>query len=117
MLDCAGTADQVFSDASYVRMNGVGGPDLFYTPRVSPPQAMTSTRAHGLGWGIGVWLKGQGKRGNGDACGFELEALSADPGPGILLPYTPHRSADFDRTLQEMAHRLSLAFSETKSPG
>ena len=86
---------------------------MFYTPRVSPPQQTTSTRAANLGWGIGVWMKGQGRRGSGDACGFELEALSADPAPGMQRPYTSHRSADFDRTLQEMAHRLSLAFGET----
>jgi hypothetical protein len=117
MLDCARTADQVFFDASYVRMNSVLGPDLFYTPLVSPPQAMISTRAVGLGWGIGVWLKGQETRGNGDACGFELEALSPDPGPGMQRPYTPQRGADFDRTLHEMAHRLSTAFADRKPPG
>jgi hypothetical protein len=116
-LDCARTADQVFFDASYVRMNSVRGPDLFYTPLVSPPQPMISTWAVGLGWGIGVWIKGRETRGNGDACGFELEALSPDPGPGMQRPYTPQRGADFDQTLKEMAHRLSVAFGETKPPG
>jgi hypothetical protein len=117
MLDCARTADRVFFDAAYVRMNSVLGPDLFYTPRVSPPRAMTSTPAVGLGWGIGIWLKGQGTRSNGDACGFELEALSPDPGTGMQRLYTPQRGADFDQTLQEMAHRLSLAFGEVRPPG
>src|SRR5580692_5026219 len=65
-LDCASTADRVFFDASYVRMSNVLGPNVFYTPRVGPPRQTTSAHNSGLGWGIGVWLTGQGsQRDNG----------------------------------------------------
>ena len=43
-LDCARTADRVFFDASYVRMANVLGPNVFYTPRVSPPRAVQGHR-------------------------------------------------------------------------
>ena len=43
-LDCVHTVDRVFFDASYVRMSNVLGPNVFYTPRVSPPRQTTSTR-------------------------------------------------------------------------
>ena len=126
-LDCARTADQVFFDASYLRLNNVYGPDLFYTPRVSLPATTmtmpwvslaTSTPTRptaGLGWGIGVWLKPS--ESGGHACSFELESLSSDLGPGLGRTYSTQRGDDFDRTVKEMAERLTAAFEPTPPPG
>jgi hypothetical protein len=115
-LDCARTADRVFFDSAYVRMNNVLGPDLFYTPRVSPPAQMTSTPAVGLGWGIGVWLTDRGPH-NGGACGFELEALSPEPIGGLPRLYSSQRGAAFDQTVKEMAQRLTAAFDTAGQRG
>ncbi len=129
--DCALTADQVFFDAAYVRLNDVYGPDLFYTPRVnfggpdlsyppSPPRGslapqMTVRAPAGLGWGIGVWLRPP--ESGGHTCTFVLEALSADLAPGTQRVYTSQRGTDFDRALQEMVTRLTAAFEQTPPPG
>jgi hypothetical protein len=113
-LDCARTADQVFFDAAYVRVVDVYGPDLFYTPRVSVPAATTARRTAGLGWGIGVWLKPA--ESGGHACSFELESLSSDPGPSLQRTFSAQRGDDFDRTLKEMAERLTVAFEPPAPP-
>jgi hypothetical protein len=127
-LDCARTADAVFFDASYVRLNNVTGPDLFYTPRMPPRtmaggigvratvMAMTPTD---LGWGIGVWLKDGDKdpaTAGGSVCGFELEALTPEPGPGMSHRYVGQRGEAFDRTVREMAQRLTVAFEDGARP-
>ncbi len=109
-LDCAGTADRVFFDASYVRMSNVLGPNVFYTPRVGPPRQTTSTRNGSLGWGIGVWLTARGPQGDHGSCGFELEGLSPDPACGPTCPYSPQRGADVDQALRDMTRRLAAAF-------
>jgi hypothetical protein len=120
-LDCAHTVDSVFFDAAYVRNNSVAGPDLFYTPRLTP---YTSTWwglvTPDLGWGIGVWLKDGTKDPStpgSSVCGFELEALSPDPGPGMSHRYSAQRGDSFDRTLHEMAQRLTDAFDHGRPPG
>ena len=108
-LDCVHTVDQVFFDASYIRMSNVLGPNAFYTPRVSPPRQTTTTRTLGLGWGIGVWLTARAPQGG--SCGFELEGLSPDPGcGGATCPYSPQRGADVDQALRDMTRRLAAAF-------
>ena len=107
-LDCAGTVDRVFFDASYVRMSNVLGPNAFYTPRVGPPRQTTSTRNPGLGWGIGVWLRERAPQGG--SCGFELEGLSPDPACGPTCPYSAQRGADVDQALRDMTRRLAAAF-------
>ncbi len=107
-LDCARTADRVFFDASYVRMSNVLGPNVFYTPRVSPPRHTTSTRTASLGWGIGVWLTERAPRSG--SCGFALEGLSPDPTCGPTCPYSPQRGADVDEALRDMTRRLAAAF-------
>ena len=106
-LDCARTADWVFFDASYVRMSNVLGPNVFYTPRVSPPHNTTWARSSNLGWGIGVWLTPQGDH---DSCGFRLEGLSPDPACGPTCPYSAQRGADVDEALRDMTRRLAAAF-------
>ena len=109
-LDCARTADRVFFDASYVRLNNVLGPNVFYTPRVGPPRQTTSTRNGSLGWGIGVWLTERTPQGGG-SCGFALEGLSPDPGcSGSTCPYSPQRGDDVDQALRDMTRRLAAAF-------
>ncbi|HLK93346.1 MAG TPA: hypothetical protein VKZ18_25870 [Polyangia bacterium] len=125
--DCERTVDQVFFDAAYVRANSVDGPDLFYTPRLSVPGSSmtmpwvslvtaTPTQAGGgLGWGIGVWLKPS--EAGGHTCAFELESLSTDLGGGSRRIYSPQRGDDFDRTLKEMAERLTAAFETPSPPG
>ena len=128
-LDCARTVDSVFFDSAYVRLNSVTGPDLFYTPRL-PPIAMSgllgvrasasAMTASDLGWGIGVWLKDGAKdpaTAGGSVCGFELEALSPEPGPGMSHRYVGQRGEPFDRTVRDMAQRLTLAFEGPRSPG
>jgi hypothetical protein len=119
-LDCASTVDSVFFDAAYVRSNSVAGPNLFYTPRMTPHATRWGLVTPDLGWGIGVWLKpgptNQGPPG-GSACGFELEALSPDPGPGISHLYSAQRGEPFDRTLRDMAQRLTAAFDGARPPG
>jgi hypothetical protein len=128
-LDCARTVDSVFFDAAYVRLNSVTGPDLFYTPRMAPramsratgvrasAAAMSSTD---LDWGIGVWLndgaKGPAAAGS-SVCGFELEALSPEPGPGMSHRYVGQRGEPFDRTVRDMAQRLTAAFDGARPPG
>jgi hypothetical protein len=107
-LDCARTADRVFFDASYVRMANVLGPNVFYTPRVSPPEDTTSTRNETLGWGIGVWLTERSPQSG--SCGFALEGLSADPACGATCAYSPQRGADVDEALRDMTRRLAAAF-------
>jgi hypothetical protein len=107
-LDCARTADRVFFDASYVRMSNVLGPNVFYTPRVSPPRQTTSTRNGGLGWGIGVWLTERAPPGG--TCGFALEGLSPDPACGPTCAYSPQRGDDVDQALRDMTRRLAAAF-------
>ncbi len=105
-----------------MRLNNVTGPDLFYTPRM-PPRAMSRSMTMGatdLGWGIGVWLKDAPKNGpepGGSVCGFELEALSPEPGPGMSHLYSAQRGEPFDRTLREMAQRLNAAFGGARPPG
>ncbi len=127
-LDCARTADQVFFDAAYVRTNSAYGPDLFYTPRLTVPGttinmplvSLVSAKppmptSGDLGWGIGVWLKPSE---TGDhACSFELESLSTDLGGGSRRSYSPQRGDDFDRTLKDMAARLTAAFETRPRPG
>lgn len=128
-LDCMRTVDSVFFDAAYVRLNSVAGPDLFYTPRM-PPMAMSrlaGVRASALAltptdldWGIGVWLKDADKNpaaAGGSVCGFELEALSPEPGPGMYYRYIGQRGEPFDRAVREMAQRLTAAFDGGRSPG
>ena len=107
-LDCARTADRVFFDASYVRLNNVLGPNVFYTPRVGPPRQTTSTRNGSLGWGIGVWLTERTPEGG--TCGFALEGLSSDPACGATCPFSPQRGADVDQALRDMTRRLAAAF-------
>ncbi len=107
-LDCARTADRVFFDASYVRVSSVLGPNVFYTPRVSPPRQTTWRRDSGLGWGIGVWLTERPPQGG--TCGFELEGLSPDPACGPTCPYSAQRGADVDQALRDMTRRLAAAF-------
>jgi len=108
-LDCVHTVDRVFFDASYVRMSNVLGPNVFYTPRVSPPRQTTSTRTGSLGWGIGVWLTERAPQGG--TCAFELEGLSPDPACGpTTCPYSPQRGADVDQALRDMTRRLAAAF-------
>jgi hypothetical protein len=81
-VNCARVADGVFFGAAYERMGSISGPDLFYTPRITvAPQATPTTRP-GLGWGIGVWLKGRDPADPG-RCGFELESLQAIPMSGL----------------------------------
>lgn len=109
-LDCARTADRVFFDASYVRMSNVLGPNVFYTPRVSPPRHTTSTRTASLGWGIGVWLTERTPQGDHGSCGFQLEGLSPDPACGPTCPYSPQRGSDVDEALRDMTRRLAAAF-------
>jgi hypothetical protein len=129
-LDCARTIDSVFFDSAYVRINNVTGPDLFYTPRLPPvPMAgLVGPRASAwamtpsdLGWGIGVWLKNGAKddppTGGHSVCGFELEALTPEPGPGMSRRYVGQRGETFDRTVREMAQRLTAAFDGARSPG
>ena len=128
-LDCARTIDSVFFDAAYVRNNSVSGPDLFYTPRLTPrvtieaanPTIMVRSMGQAdLGWGIGVWLKDGARHdpaGGSAVCGFELEALSPDPGPGMSHRYSGQRGEPFDRTLREMAQRLTEAFEGARPPG
>jgi hypothetical protein len=128
-LDCARTADAVFFDAAYVRLNSVSGPDLFYTPRLAPVamSRVLSVRASAsalsptdLGWGIGVWLKDGAKdpsAAGGSVCGFELEALTPEPGPGMLRRYVGQRGEPFDRTVRDMAQRLTEAFDAARPPG
>src|SRR4051794_8937685 len=108
-LDCARTADRVFFDASYVRMANVLGPNVFYTPRVSPPRQTTSTRNGSLGWGIGVWLTERSPQ-TGGSCGFALEGLSSDPACGGTCPFSPQRGDDVDEALRDMPRRLAAAF-------
>src|SRR5207248_11385087 len=109
--------------------NSVTGPDLFYTPRM-PPIAMSrvpgvresasAMTATDLGWGIGVWLKDRDKNpaaAGGSVCGFELEALSPEPGPGMYYRYIGQRGEPFDRTVRDMAERLTAAFDGARSPG
>jgi hypothetical protein len=127
-LDCARTVDSVFFDAAYVRNNGVAGPDLFYTPRLAPrvtveaanPRIMLESMGQAdLGWGIGVWLKDRAQHppvGGSAVCGFELEALSPDPGPGMSHRYSGQRGEPFDRTVREMAQRLTAAFEGARPP-
>ena len=107
-LDCARTADRVFFDASYVRLNNVLGPNVFYTPRVGPPRQTTSTRNGSLGWGIGVWLTERTP--DSGTCGFALEGLSPDPACGATCPFSPQRGADVDQALRDMTRRLAAAF-------
>ena len=108
-LDCVGTVDRVFFDASYVRMSNVLGPNVFYTPRVGPPRQTTSARNVSLGWGIGVWLTAPAPQTG--SCGFALEGLSPDPGcGGATCPYSPQRGADVDQALRDMTRRLAAAF-------
>ena len=107
-LDCARTADRVFFEASYVRLNNVLGPNVFYTPRVGPPRQTTSTRNGSLGWGIGVWLTERAP--DSGTCGFALEGLSPDPACGTTCPFSPQRGADVDQALRDMTRRLAAAF-------
>jgi hypothetical protein len=108
-LDCVGTVDRVFFDASYIRMSNVLGPNAFYTPRVGPPRLTTSARNVSLGWGIGVWLTERAPQTG--SCGFALEGLSPDPGcSGPTCPYSPQRGADVDQALRDMTRRLAAAF-------
>jgi hypothetical protein len=107
-VNCARVADGVFFGAAYERMGSISGPDLFYTPRVTVTPQMTPMAQPGLGWGIGVWLKGR-EPVDGGRCGFELESLQADPMGGLQCLYWPQRGQAFDQALKEMARRLSVA--------
>jgi hypothetical protein len=42
-----------------------------------------------------------------------MESLSTELACPIQCAYTPQRGDDFDRTLHEMADKLSAAFGET----
>jgi hypothetical protein len=127
--NCARTVDSVFFDAAYVRLNSVSGPDLFYTPRMAPLAMSRSMGVHAsasamsptdLGWGIGVWLKDGSQDPStpgSSVCGFELEALSPEPGPGMSHVYSAQRGEPFDRTVRDMAQRLTEAFDGVRPPG
>jgi hypothetical protein len=119
-LDCARTVDSVFFDAAYVRSSSVTGPNFFYTPRMTPHATRWGLVTPDLGWGIGVWLKDGPKNlpeAGRSVCGFELEALSPDPGPGMSHLYSAQRGEPFDRTLRDMAQRLTAAFDGARPPG
>jgi hypothetical protein len=126
-LDCVRTVDRVFFDAAYERSgSAVMGPDIFYTPRLGPapmvslatPPRVDFPRAeHGLGWGIGVWLKQRKPETESGLCGFELESLSVEPGCRGQCLYSAQRGADFDQTVKDMAARLTAAFADQRSHG
>jgi hypothetical protein len=107
-VNCARVADGVFFSAAYERMGSISGPDLFYTPRVAVTPRMTAMTQPALGWGIGVWLKERGPA-DGGRCAFELESLQADQMGGLQCLYWPQRGQEFDKALNEMARRLSVA--------
>ena len=96
---CIRATDRVFADAGFERVRMVTGPDMFYTPRATPGVSVP------LGWGIGAWLD----HGTLDSCAMVIEAISADPEPGAMKPYTVQRGEPFDTAVRDMAHRLEVA--------
>ena len=103
MQDCGQVADGVFFDAAYQRIASIYGPDRFYTPRLSTG----TVRVPALGWGIGVWIKGEN---GGAACEYELESLQTGPLCTVTqCVYAPQRGAEFDEGVKDFAHRLSVA--------
>jgi hypothetical protein len=107
-LDCAETTQRTFAEAGFTRMANVSGPGLFFTPRMNPVMALT--------WGIGVTLESSSEYRDKNRCDFELQALSLDEGCGLQCPLTPQPGADYDRTVQDLAKRLSAAFGERRPP-
>ncbi len=98
---CVRTADRVFADAGFERVRTIVGPDMFYTPRTNPGAQIA------LGWGIGAWLD---RDPASESCAVTIEAISADPAPTHLRPFTTQRGEPFDAAVREMAKRLELAF-------
>ena len=107
IADCARVADGVFYEAAFQRVRNVVGPDLFYTPRVTP---VGVTNPPALGWGIGVWIKGRNGTATAGPCDFELENLQAGPMcSAVQCVYAPQRGAEFDQALKSFAQRLAIA--------
>jgi hypothetical protein len=107
IADCAQVADGVFHDASFQRVANVAGPDLFYTPRLTTG---TANQTPGLGWGVGVWIKGREGTAPAGPCEYELETLQAGPMcSAVQCMYSPQRGADFDAALKSFAQRLAVA--------
>jgi hypothetical protein len=104
-LDCFETADRVFSDANYGRVDAVSGPERFYTPHTNPGAALPLA----LHWGIAVTINGKSRTERGQ-CTYELHALSIDPDCGIQCPLTPQPGAEYERTVKEMAAKLATTF-------
>ncbi len=110
-LDCFETADRVFNEASYGRVEAVSGLERFYTPRTNPGAALPLA----LNWGIAAVISGKsgGDRGQ---CTYELQALSVDPDCGMQCPLSPQPGAEYQRIVKEMAARLAAAFGRP-APG
>jgi hypothetical protein len=107
-FDCAETTTRTFAEAGYTRMDHVFGPGLFFAPRMNPRL--------GLRWGIAVTMEARNEYRDQNRCEFELQALSLDEGCGIQCSLTPQPGAEYERTVQDLAKRLSAAFGERGPP-
>ena len=107
---CVGTVARVFERSGFVRVDGIAGGVVLYTPIVS---INTRSFASGLRWGVGVHYQGDPFAGKG--CDFDLEPLSYDqecPSEHHVICKLSFQPGDeFAAATEELGRRMRLAFA------
>jgi hypothetical protein len=101
-LSCVQIANQVFSDAGYVKVAATTG-GMVYTPR----GPIATAESLPMQWGVWVSIADQPNDPIAfGACSFMLQAVSADPTCGVQCPLTAQPGAEYDQITREMGRRL-----------
>jgi hypothetical protein len=101
---CINGINRVFAEAGFIRVDGVGGGLVVFTPLVS---RNTRSFAAGLRWGIGLRYQRDPLEDGG--CDFELEPVSYDPGcplEALNCALSPQPGREFADATEEIARRL-----------
>jgi len=110
---CVGTVNRVFDQAGFVRVDGIAGGMVMFTPLVS---INTRSFGSGLRWGVGVRYKGDPFAGGG--CDLELEPMSYDeecPREHVGCRISPQPGEEFAAATEEIGRRMRLAFARAEA--